>query len=158
MKPGFPVKSAILVFAVVVVLYAAAYWGIERWRNYQGPWQVTFQVEAQSPVLAVAQPHLGIADVRLVFRGETVGESNLPAHVTFDRPLQRAAFGRVIYEDLTSLPGIVTFNLFDHAVELMPRTLVVNGREVPWRRGLTLELWPTNKPPEKPMPPKGRNR
>ena len=30
------------------------------------------------------------------------------------------------------LPGIVTMNLLGHEIELMPRTLVVDKKEVPW--------------------------
>ena len=46
--------------------------------------------------------------------------------VEFDRPRKAAVFGRVIYEDLMQLPGVVTFNLFGHEVELMRRNA---GRE-----------------------------
>ena len=32
------------------------------------------------------------------------------------------------------LPGIVTMNLLGHEIELMPRTLVVDKKEVPWNK------------------------
>ena len=41
-------------------------------------------------------------------------------------------FGECIYQDLMFLPGIVTMNLLGHEIELMPRTLVVDKKEVPW--------------------------
>ena len=30
------------------------------------------------------------------------------------------------------LPGVATMNLLGHEIELMPRTLVVDKKEVPW--------------------------
>ena len=30
------------------------------------------------------------------------------------------------------LPGVVTMNLLGHEIELMPRTLVIDKKEVPW--------------------------
>jgi hypothetical protein len=62
----------------------------------------------------------------------------------------------VIYEDLTFLPGVVTFDLFGHEVELLPRALIANKKQVPWKSGVTIDLWPTNKPAEPPRPPKAR--
>jgi hypothetical protein len=45
--------------------------------------------------------------------------------------------------------------LFGHEIELMPRVLVVNKTEIPWRSGATIDIWPTNKPAEPPKPLKG---
>jgi hypothetical protein len=64
----------------------------------------------------------------------------------------------VIYEDLTFLPGVVTFDLLGHEVELLPRALVVNKKLVEWQSGMTVDLWPTNKPAEPPQPPKHPRR
>ena len=41
-------------------------------------------------------------------------------------------FGECIYQDLMFLPGVVTMNLLGHEIELMPRTLVIDKKEVPW--------------------------
>ena len=30
------------------------------------------------------------------------------------------------------LPGVVTMNILGHEIELMPRTLVIDKKEVPW--------------------------
>ena len=46
------------------------------------------------------------------------------------------------------LPGVITFDLFGHEIELMPRTLVINKKEVPWKSESVIELWPTNKLPQ----------
>ena len=41
-------------------------------------------------------------------------------------------FGECIYQDLMFLPGVVTMNLLGHEIELMPRTLVINKKQMPW--------------------------
>ena len=41
-------------------------------------------------------------------------------------------FGKCIYQDLMFLPGVVTMNLLGHEIELMPRTLVIDKKEIPW--------------------------
>ena len=41
-------------------------------------------------------------------------------------------FGECIYQDLMFLPGVVTMNLLGHEIELMPRTLVIDKKEIPW--------------------------
>jgi len=54
-------------------------------------------------------------------------------------------FGECIYQDLMFLPGVVTMNLLGYEIELMPRTLVIDKKEVPWstpRAQITLQPWP----------------
>ena len=52
------------------------------------------------------------------------------------------------------MPGTVTMDLFGHEVELLPRTLIVNKKEVPWKSNTAIELSPTNKLPVAPKSPK----
>lgn len=157
MNRGFPYKPVLLLFFAVLGAYLGVFHGIEYWRHRQGPWEVRCEADAQgTPVVVVTQPGLGVADVRLVFRGERM--TNRPGTVRFDKVRQTAPTGRVIYEDLTFLPGVVTFDFFGHEVELLPRTLVVNKRAWPWRNGTSIDLWPTNKPAHPPQPPTKRRR
>ena len=130
---------------VIAGLYFAVFYGIEGCRRSSGPWRVTFTTNEAGPVIEVAQPKLNRSAV-LKFPGETVGATNYPVTVEFDRPRKAAVFGRVIYEDLMQLPGVVTLDLFGHEVELMRRTLIVNRRSIPWTPPPVVELWPTNKP------------
>ena len=83
---------------------------------------------------------------------------NRQVRVAFEKVKTPVPFGKVIFEDLTFLPGVVTFDLFGHEIELLPRTLIVNKRGIPWQSGVTIDLWPTNKPAEPPHPPKVRQR
>ena len=155
MKPGLTVKKVALLFAAVLAVYLALFFWIERSRLTKGPWQVEFQAAGSGDAtLIVAQPHLNITNARVIVHGESV--TNTSAQVIFERVKQPVPFGEIIFEDLTFLPGVVTFNLLGHEVELMPRALVVNKKLVPWQPGMTVELWPTNKPAEPPHPPKVR--
>lgn len=157
MKSGFTAKSIALLFGAVLVLYVAVFFAIERARHHKGPWEVDFQTYSDgSPVLIVSQAKLGLSDVKIVAHGET--PSNAVGQVSFDQVKRPVPFGKVIYEDLTFLPGVVTFDLFGHEIELLPRTLIADKKLVPWKSGSTIDLWPTNKPAEPPHPPKGRSR
>jgi hypothetical protein len=156
MKSGITPKSIALLFPAVLVLYLGIFYGIEHLRQRGGPWEVDFEADAQgTPAIVVSQPRLGLRNVRLTFQGETVGHCG--GHVSFNRVQQPVPFGAVIYEDLTFLPGVVTFNLFGHEVELLPRVLIVNKKEVSWWSCAAMDLWPTNKPSEPPRPPRARN-
>lgn len=155
MNSGLTVKKVVLIFAVVLAIYFAMFVAIEKSRLTKGPWRVEFQaVAGGDATLIVAQPYLNVTNARIVVHGETI--TNFSGQVTFDRVKQPVPFGSVIFEDLTFLPGVVTFNLLGHEVELMPRALVVNKKLVPWQPGMTVELWPTNKPAEPPHAPKIR--
>ena len=162
MKSGITPRSLILLFPVVLVLYFGVFYGLEHLRQRRGPWEVEFTSTPQGePMLVVNQSALGVRDLKLVFRGERA--TNEPGRVRFDRVQRPVPFGRVIYEDLTFLPGVVTFDLFGHEVELLPRVLIANKREIPWPAGAQdssaiIDFWPTNKPAQPPSPPKKRPR
>lgn len=157
MKSGLTVKKVALFFAAVLAVYVVLFLWIERSRLAKGPWQVEFQSSTGGiATLTVTQPHLNITNARVIVHGESL--TNASAQVNFDRVKQAVPFGRVIFEDLTFLPGVVTFELLGHEVELLPRSLVVNKKLVEWRSGLTVDLWPTNKPAEPPQPPKNPRR
>jgi len=155
MKSGFTPKAIAFLFLAVLGLYLAVFFGIERARQHKGPWDVDFQTNAEgSPMLIVSQAKLGLSDVRIVAHGENA--SNAIGRVSFDQVKRPVPFGKVIYEDLTFLPGVVTLDLFGHEIELLPRSLIANKKQVAWKSGVTVDLWPTNKPAEPPQPPKAR--
>src|SRR5437762_12956230 len=101
-----------------------------------------------NPSVIIYQPKLNISSVELLFPGEKAPKTNLSQRIAFDRPLQKVIFGRVLYEDLTVLPGVVTFDLFGHEIELLPRTLIINKKEVPWKSEAVIEMSATNKLPQ----------
>jgi hypothetical protein len=42
------------------------------------------------------------------------------------------------------LPGTVTLRLFGHEIELLPRVLIIDRKEHPWKAGDTIRLAPTS--------------
>jgi len=152
-------------FAGTLVLYLAGFYGIEHLRERKGPWRVSFDATATGgPTMTISQPALGIDGFRVVFDGaDTNGLAS--GELTFDEPGRNAQsmdktpessqelkqksfpvpFGECIYQDLMFLPGVVTMNLLGHQIELMPRTLVIDKKEVPWstpRAQITLQPLP----------------
>ena len=147
---GFP-KTFILLGLVIFALYFVVFYGIEGCRRVKGPWEVTFATNDSGPLVSVKQPRLKY-EFMIAFPGESAVATNLPQTVKFDRPKRAVPFGKVIYEDLMQLPGVVTFDLFGHEIELMPRTLIVNKKEVPWNSQPSVVLSSTNKPARPPTP------
>ena len=39
-----------------------------------------------------------------------------------------------------TLPGTATFELFGHEIQLLPRVLIIDRREYPWRPNATITL------------------
>ncbi len=155
MKAGFTPKSLALWFVTVLVSYGVVFYSVEYLNHRKGPWEVNFMSDAQgNPAIVTYQPKLDISSVEIIFPGETIPQTNLSQRVIFDRPLRQVPFGSVIYADLRTLPGVVTFDLFGHEIEFLPRALIVNKREILWKPEMTIELSITNKPALPPKPPK----
>ena len=160
MKSEIRPKTVALWFVIVLGLYLAIFYATEYGNRRRGPWEVEFRSDALgNPSIVIDQPKLHIATVRISFTTETASQTNLSRRVLFERPVATLPypmpFGEVIYEDLRSLPGVVTFNFFGHEIEFLPRVLIVNKKEIPWKSGALIELSPTNKPAHAPRPPKG---
>ena len=160
MKPGITPRSIALCFILVLGLYLAIFYAMEYSNRRKGPWEVGFITDALgNPSITIYQPKLNISSVEIIFAAEKIQQTNLSQRLLFDHAFSALPvampFGEVIYEDLRSLPGVITFNFFGHEVELLPRALIVNKKEISWKSELVLELSPTNKPPQPPKPPKG---
>src|ERR1035437_4394080 len=152
------VKHFILAFMLALVGYAACYLGIEHWRARKGPWRVTFtHSSARAPVITIDQPGLAVTNVQIIFTIENLPASNAPvafpanpSHpnspvtdhsspsttLLFAQPRSvpyEVPFGRCVFLDLSSLPGTATFDLFGHEIQLLPRVLIIDHQEYPWR-------------------------
>jgi hypothetical protein len=128
-----------------LVLYFATYAFIQHRREVKGPWQVDFKtVDGGVPAIVINQPGLDITNVTILFSDQQAGSADLPQMLRFDKVIQappyEVPFGEVIYFDTTFLPGVVTFNLFSHEIELLPRVLFINRKEHPWQPHLTIPL------------------
>lgn len=152
MKTTFPWKQTLVLFAAVLLAYLAVFNGIEWVRHHKGPWKVAFETNSQAnPVVRVSQSYLKVSAV-LEFPDEKATNTG---SVAFDKPKKQLPYGKLLYEDLTFLPGVATFDLFGHEIELLPRVLIVNKQEIRWDQAAHLQIWATNKPATPPKPAKG---
>jgi len=134
-------RHILLAFAFALALYFVSFGIIEHLRTYKGGWQVNFRTDSSGhPSLTVSQPKLRIANVRFNFPNHPMAETNLQNTLVFDQPITNVPFGKVIYLDTTFLPGAIVFELFNHQIQLLPRVLILDRREVPWQSGQNFEL------------------
>lgn len=141
-------KPAFIVFVVCVIAYALLYAGDRHLRLHKGPWEVDFRADTNgTPELVVNQPALGISNVVIRFPGESLPADASPGDLRFDEPTLRPGFGELRFHDLSYLPGTITLLAFNHEIELIPRALWIDRREIPWPEAKMIELAPTNQPP-----------
>jgi hypothetical protein len=133
-------KHIAIAFVIAVVLYIVSFGWIEHRRTFRGPWEITFTSDAAGqPSLAIAQSTLGISE-RITFTGHKIAATNLAQVERFEVAVSNLPFGEMIFQDPTFLPGTVTMRQFGHEIELLPRTLIVDSNEVPWRAGQTVDV------------------
>ena len=151
MTPSTPprdniLKHAAIAFGIALIGYILFYGCDSHLRSRKGPWVVNFQANTNGePLLVIDQSFLKI-HTQILLAGEKA--TNTPGSVEFKNPQHiRTPFGRVRFHDLTYLPGTVTLDVYGHEVELLPRTLVLNTKEVGWTNDITYVLTPTNKIP-----------
>jgi hypothetical protein len=151
MQPSGLGKPVLIGLLLAAAIYAGGFALDQYLRTRRGPWEVTFTTESSgAPAIIVNQPKLGIANLKIVFAGESA--THALSTVAFDFPQKPVPFGRVKFEDLTYLPGTVTFDFFGHEIELLPRTLYINRRPRPWNSNQTIALSAADKPAALPEP------
>jgi len=144
MKSDGPVKHLVVALLLAVGCYAVFYPSIEHRRTRKGPWDVTFattndvtfsSTNADVPLLIINQPKLAITNVQVVFVDQMVRAGKASTNMKFSIPKPvpyEVPFGTCVFMDTTFLPGTVTFELFGHEIELLPRVLVIDRQEHPW--------------------------
>ena len=155
MQRGGTMRQLLAVFLIAAGGYALLYLGIEHRRTRNGPWQVTFSTNhAGWPELTIEQPKLRIAPVQLLFPGQPNPPTGLPAAPAFAQPQPvpyPLPFGQCVFVDSTFLPGTLTFEMFGHEIELLPRVLIVDHEEHAWKTTTILTLSPASNPPSSPV-------
>jgi hypothetical protein len=130
-------------FGIAVLVYVIFYTGIEHRRTRNGPWRVTFTNDvAGAPELVINEPKLAITNLQITFPGETSTNSQA-ALLVFDQPREvpyDIPFGKCVFMDTTFLPGTIVFDLFGHEIQLIPRVLTIDKKEMPWRSNSTIEV------------------
>ena len=134
-------------FGIAIIVYIIAYTWIEHRRERKGPWVVHFTNSAAgAPALVVTETNLGIANLQITFSGET-NASETNALMVFAQPKEwpyDVPFGKCLFMDTTFLPGTIVFDLFGHEVQLIPRVLTIDKKEIPWRSGEMIGVKGTN--------------
>lgn len=147
MKSDNLLRHLVVPFGIAVVLYVLAYSFIEHRRTRKGPWEVSFTNDASgAPALVINQPALAITNLQITFPGES---SRTNASLSFRQPQQvpwDLPYGKCVFMDTTFLPGTVTIDLFGHEIELIPRVLTIDQKEMPWESGKTIAVSSTNSP------------
>jgi hypothetical protein len=147
MKSDNLLRHIVIPFGIAILIYVIFYGGIEHRRTRKGPWRVTFTNNASgAPALLINQPRLAITNLQLSFPGETVTNSHTvlmvldqPRPVPYDVP-----FGTCVFMDTTFLPGTIVFDVFGHEIQLIPRVLTIDQKEIPWRSETTIDVPRTN--------------
>jgi hypothetical protein len=175
MKPEGPAKHFILAFLLALAGYIVCYQAIEHRRTRNGPWRVTFTTGSGGvPAILIDQPKLAITNVQISFPGETFLVTNAAGAFAFDlarpespvtnhqspvttlvfaqpRPVPyEVPFGKCVFMDTTFMPGTVTFELFGHEIELLPRALIIDRQDHPWQPDATITLPRAQVPPGTP--------
>jgi hypothetical protein len=126
---------------LALAIYGLSFYAIEHLRTRKGGWQITFKTNAAGvPQLQIAQPYLGISNLSVAFPEQHLAQTNLSTTVRFDQPITSVPFGKVVYLDTTFLPGSIVLDLFGHQLQLLPRTLKVDRKDIPWQSGTALNL------------------
>ena len=131
----------LIALTLTVILYVVTYQWIEYLRTRKGGWTVTFKTDQLGhPSIWVDQPKLRVAQVSFYFPDQRLSQTNLQSTLLFDQPQTNVPFGKVVYFDTTFLPGAIVLDAFHHQIQLLPRVLILDGKEVPWQNGQSFKL------------------
>jgi hypothetical protein len=149
MKSDNPFRHFAIPFGIAVLVYIIFYAGIEHRRTRKGPWEITFTNDSSgAPALVINEPNVGVTNLQISFPGETnrIEKTSLtfgqPREVPYDIP-----FGKCVFMDTTFLPGTIVFDLFGHEIQLIPRVLTIDKKEIPWQSEKTIAVNGTNSAP-----------
>ncbi|HRI15163.1 MAG TPA: hypothetical protein PLX89_19380 [Verrucomicrobiota bacterium] len=145
-------KGFVGLFFATLFLYITFYGGCMACRRKGGPWAITQdKLSDGTPILKIEHHRLlSNGPVILRFPGETAPArfTNHPFLRIYTQPNTNALpYGPVVFLDTTFLPGNVTLDVFGHLVEIIPRTLYVDGHDVGWNPGTNIVLSPAAKLP-----------
>ena len=146
MKFDGAMKHFLVAFLIAVVGYFVLFSAIERHRVADGPWQLSFAINAAgNPTIKVDQQRIGIYDVKFCFVSTNQSGAFAPSTMVFEKPRPvpfDVPFGKCIFLDPTVLPGTVTLQVFGHEIELLPKVLIIDLVRRPWIPGEQIDLGP----------------
>jgi hypothetical protein len=140
MRSDSLIRHFAITFGIAVVVYIVSFGWIQHRRMFRGPWEITFATDAAGqPSLAISQPVLKVSET-ITFPGQKIAPASLARAQRFEEAVTNLPFGEMIFQDPTFLPGTVTMRQFGHEIELLPRVLIVDKKEIPWRAGQTVAV------------------
>jgi hypothetical protein len=146
MKSGGALKHFFLAFLIAVGGYVVVFHAIESRREDKGPWQVIFTTNTEGEAtMVIDQQSLAIKNVRITFPNSNYFGTNAPVAYTFSQPTNTpfaVPFGECKLMDLRFLPGTLTFQIYGHEIELLPRALMIDRQEHPWAQDSVINLYP----------------
>ena len=146
MKSDGPLKHFLLAFVLAVSCYGFFYKSIEHRRTRKGPWVVAFTNNPDgSSQLVIDQPKLAITNVQINFPDQAPLSPQKLGRFVFNQPRPvpyEVPFGQCVFMDTTFLPGTVTFKIYGHEIELLPRVLIIDHQERPWLPSNFITLHP----------------
>ena len=155
MKSDNLLRHLVVPFVIAVVVYVISYSWIEHRRTRKGPWEVMFTNDVSgAPTLVINQPSLAITNLQITFPGET---NRTNVSLSFRQPQEvpwNLPYGKCVFMDTTFLPGTLVFDLFGHEIQLIPRVLTIDQKEMPWESGKTITVARSNQL-ESARPPQG---
>lgn len=146
MKSGSSIKHFLTAFLIAGLGYFVVFHAVEGLRADKGPWQVSFTSNSNGDAtIVIDQPGLAIKNVHITFPDSKSNRAGSPVVYTFNQPTNTpfaVPFGECKLMDLRFLPGTVTLQLYGHEIELLPRALMINRQEYPWRQNGVIKLHP----------------
>jgi hypothetical protein len=143
---GSALKHFILAFLIAAVGYVIVFQVIESRREDKGPWRVIFTSNSLGEAtMVIDQRSLSISNVHIVFLDSKYARAGAPVVYTFSQPTNTPfalPFGECKLMDLRFLPGTLTFQAYGHEIELLPRVLMIDRQEHPWKPDGVINLHP----------------
>lgn len=145
MKSDNLLRHILIPFGIAIVIYIVFYSAIEHRRTRNGPWHVTFTNSAAGvPALLISETNLAIASLQISFPGET---NRTNAALVFSQPQPvpfEVPYGKCVFMDTTFQPGTIVLDLFGHEIQLIPRVLTIDQKEIPWQPDKAIVIEGTN--------------
>ena len=140
MKSDGLVRHALIAFAIAVVFYVTGFSWMQHRRTFKGPWLIQFSTDTGGhPAMLISQRTLNISQ-KLSFTNDTLARTNFSETRDFTEATTNLPFGEMLMQDPLYLPGTLAMRLFGHQVEILPRTLIIDNREIPWGSQAEIDL------------------
>jgi hypothetical protein len=131
MKRFSYVRFLILVVAVSGILLI----GLRMALPHGEPWQITFRANDAGHIdIHIKNRSLKIDDV--VVKTNTAVPANFRDTEVVIRRGFKLPVGKVVFSDLTTLPGRVTFDIDAHSIDIMERGIVLDGKDITWQQAM----------------------